>query len=190
MSHTIEWLSSQIAGCTKCRSMNSGQRRVIGTGVIEPLVFFLGESPGRLGADQTGIPFTQDRSGKLLRKLIEEVGLCSHEIYISNIVKCNPRNEKGRNRRPTNEEIANCSEYLQAELRAVEAKVIVPLGALASKIFFDKTLPMNEINARVYHHATYGAIFPLYHPGYIIRGNYSLLNYKRDFALLRSVIRN
>jgi len=189
MSYALKKLNSRVTGCTKCRLMNQGQKRVVGTGAIKPLVFFLGESPGRLGADQTGIPFTQDRSGRLLRKLIEEIGLCSEEIYTSNVVKCNPRNEQGNNRRPSNEEITNCREYLQVELKAVTAKVIVPLGELAARELIGKRLAMKEINARKFDHATYGAIFPLYHPGYIIRGNYSLLEYRKDFACLRALVR-
>jgi DNA polymerase len=169
--------------------MNQGQKRVLGTGAIKPLVFFLGESPGRLGADQTGIPFTQDRSGKLLRKLLEEMGLSSHEIYISNVVKCNPRNAQGRNRRPSNEEIANCRKYLQAELKVVKARVIVPLGEVAAREFVDRKLPMSKINAKKFDHVTYGTIFPLYHPGYVIRGNYPLSIYRKDFACLRALVR-
>lgn len=189
MSYALEKLNSQVVSCTKCKLMNQGQKRVVGAGAINSLVFFLGESPGRFGADQTGVPFTRDRSGKLLRKLIEEIGLRSEEIYTSNVVKCNPRNEQGNNRCPSNQEIANCREYLQAELKAVRAKVMVPLGELAARELIGKRLIMKEINAREFDHAIYGAIFPLYHPGYIIRGNYSLLQYRNDFARLRALIR-
>ena len=189
MSQTLEKLNSEIVGCSKCISMNQGQKRVMGTGAIEPLVFFLGESPGRLGADQTGIPFTKDRSGKLLRKMIGEIGLSSQEIYISNILKCNPRNEKGRNRRPSNEEMANCWEYLLVELRIVRAKVIVPLGEIASRGLLGKKVCMNKINAKLFNHPDFGVIFPLFHPGYIIRGNYSFPKYKQDFSHLKALIR-
>lgn len=169
--------------------MNKSQKRVMGTGVIEPLVFFLGEAPGRRGADQTGIPFTRDRSGKILRKMIEEIELSSEEIYFSNVVKCNPRNEQGRNRRPSNKEIANCREYLLVELNAVRAKVIVPLGEIASRGFLGKKVSMKAINAKIFNHANFGYIFPLFHPGYIVRGNYSVAEYRRDFKSLRKLIR-
>jgi uracil-DNA glycosylase family 4 len=167
--------------------MNQGQKRVLGAGAIEPLVFFLGESPGRLGADKTGIPFTQDRCGRLLRKMIEEIKLHPYEIYISNVLKCNPRNEKGKNRRPSNEELVNCHEYLLAELHAVRARVVVPLGEIASKALLGKKVRMEEINAKIFNHVEFGVIFPLYHPGYIIRGNYSLSEYGNDFACLRAL---
>ena len=188
MSHAIERLNSQIAGCTKCRSMNSGQKRVVGTGVVEPLVFFLGESPGRLGADQTGTPFTKDRSGKLLRKMIEKIDLSPQEIYISNVVKCNPRDEHGRNRRPSTKEIANCRDHLLFELNIVRAKIIVPLGEIATREFLGNNMTMRKINAKVLKHADFGRVFPLFHPGYIIRGNYSMSKYRRDFQRLRKLI--
>lgn len=189
MSYALEKLNSLVTSCTKCRLMNQGQKRVVGAGAIEPLVFFLGESPGRLGADQTGIPFTQDRSGRLLRRMIGEIELCPQEIYISNVLKCNPRNEEGKNRPPSNEELVNCHEYLLAEINAVRAKVIVPLGEIASREFLGKKVSMEEINAKIFNHANFGYIFPLFHPGYIIRGNYSVAEYRQDFKSLRRLIK-
>ena len=189
MTYALEQLNSRIVDCTKCELMNQGQKRVVGIGAIKPLVFFLGESPGRLGADQTGIPFTQDRSGRLLRKMIAEIELRTQEIYISNVLKCNPRNEKGKNRRPSKEELANCHEYLLAELRTVRPKITVPLGEMASRELLEKRVRMKEINAKVFNHVEFGVIFPLFHPGYIIRGNHSLLEYRNDFAFLRALIK-
>ncbi|MGD0643589.1 MAG: uracil-DNA glycosylase [Candidatus Bathyarchaeia archaeon] len=170
--------------------MNKGQKRVIGTGSPDPIVFFLGESPGRLGADQTGIPFTKDRSGKLLRKMIEEIGLRDEEVYISNVLKCNPRNEQGRNRRPSIKELTNCREYLLAELRIIRPKVTVPLGELAAREFLGEKVCMSKINGKMFSHVEFGAVFPLFHPGYIIRGNYSVLRYRQDFECLRQFIRS
>lgn len=148
----------------------------------------MGESPGRLGADQTGIPFTQDRSGQLLRKMLEEISIDSQKVYISNVLKCNPRNEKGRNRRPSREELNNCHEYLLAELAIIRPKIIVPLGKIASQEFLGTNVQMNRINGRTFNHAKFGTIFPLFHPGYIIRGNYSLAKYKLDFLRLYASI--
>jgi uracil-DNA glycosylase len=168
--------------------MNKGQKRVTGTGSIEPLVFFIGESPGRLGADQTGIPFTKDRSGQLLRRMIEEIGLCADDVYISNVLKCNPRNEEGRNRRPSTQELTSCREFLLTELSIIRPKVIVPLGELAASEFLGRNVIMSEINGRAFSHRKYGNILPLFHPGYIIRGNYSISKYRQDFERLRRFV--
>lgn len=168
--------------------MNQGQKRVVGAGAIEPLVFFLGESPGRLGADLTGIPFTQDRSSRLLRRMIEEIDLGPQEIYISNVLKCNPRDEHGRNRRPSTEEVANCRDHLLFELNIVRAKIIVPLGEIATREFLGKNMRMRKVNAKVHKNADFGRVFPLFHPGYVVRGNYSMPKYRRDFQRLRKLI--
>jgi len=188
MYSTLDEVNSAICVCNKCETMNQGQRRVPGVGTIRPLIFFIGEAPGRLGADQTGIPFTRDRSGRLLRGLIENIGLSpENDIYISNIIKCNPRDEFGRNRHPSSKEIVNCREYLFGELGLVRARVVVPLGELASRELLGVRKPMKEINSREYYHKLYGRIFPLYHPGYIIRGNYSVDRYRQDFSRLKRI---
>jgi uracil-DNA glycosylase len=186
---SLEQLNVHITLCRKCPSMNSGQKRVTGIGSSKPKIFFLGEAPGRLGADQTGVPFTQDRSGRLLRDMIDGMKLSSQEVYISNVLKCNPRNVKGRNRKPTDEEKANCHVYLMDELNLIRPKIIVPLGKLASSIFLCKNVSMNEINAKGFCHKDYGWIFPLFHPGYIIRGSYSLAKYQQDFRKLNLLLK-
>jgi len=187
MFQTIDEVSRRISSCKKCKSMNQGQRRVQGVG-INASVCIVGESPGRFGADLTGVPFTQDRSGKLLRSMIESVGL-SQDVYITNVVKCNARDEHGRNRRPSSEEVENCKEHLKAELGLLKPKVVVPLGEIAAREFIGSRFRMKEINAREYCHRVYGLIFPLYHPGYIIRGNYSEASYRKDFLRLKSLVK-
>jgi uracil-DNA glycosylase len=186
---SLEQLNAHITLCKKCPSMNSGQKRVTGIGSSKPKIFFLGEAPGRLGADQTGVPFTQDRSGMLLRNMIAGIKLSSRDVYISNVLKCNPRNVKERNRKPTDEELTNCREYLVDELNLVHPKIIVPLGKLASSIFLDENVSMIEINAKVLDHKKYGRIFPLFHPAYVVRGSYSLAKYQQDFRKLNRFLK-
>ena len=184
---TLAQVNSKILACNKCKTMNQGQRRVLGVGTTRALVSFIGEAPGRLGADQTGVPFTQDRSGKLLRDLIVKIGLSTEDVYISNVVKCNPRDECGRNRRPSRKEITNCREYLRAELKLIKAQVLVPLGKLASFELLGFRRSMKEINAQKFFNEQHGWIFPLFHPGYIIRGNYSIDRYRKDFNRLKKL---
>ena len=189
MYDSLEQLNAHITLCKKCPSMNSGQKRVTGIGSLKPKIFFLGEAPGRLGADQTGVPFTQDRSGMLLRDMIDGIKLSSQEVYISNVLKCNPRNVKGKNRKPTDDELTNCRKYLLDELNLIRPKIIVPLGKLASSFFLGRKFSMNEINANDFFHKNYGRIFPLFHPGYVIRGSYSLAKYRQDFRKLNRLLK-
>src|ERR1051326_8210327 len=111
-------LAGEIASCRRCPSMPPERRRVPGQGSSNPRLVFVGEAPGRLGADRTGVPFSGDRSGRFLRELINELGLdAEREVFITNVVKCNPRDERGNNRTPTAREVAACSAHLDAELR-------------------------------------------------------------------------
>src|SRR5215216_6289699 len=101
---------------------------------LAPLMVLVGEAPGRFGADRTGVPFSGDRSGAFLRELIAELGLdAEREVYITNVVKCNPRDERGNNRAPAGAEIAACRSHMEAELRLLRPRVVVPLGALACR---------------------------------------------------------
>jgi len=185
---SLDQLNLSITFCKKCSSMNNGQKRVTGIGSCDPKVFFIGEAPGRLGADQTGVPFTQDRSGKLLREMLNEINLPSHEVYISNILKCNPRSSNGKNRTPSEDELANCSEYLLQELIIIRPTILVPLGKLASSIFLGSDLSMAEVNAKIFCHSNYGKVFPLFHPSYVVRGFYPLTKYRQDFHKLEDLV--
>ena len=189
MRASFEGVRRKILACKKCATMNSGQKRVPGRGVSTPLVFFVGEAPGRLGADKTGVPFTLDRSGKLLEDMMKMIQLSTRcNTYISNIVKCNPRSERGTNRRPSRSEIENCREHLLAEIAAVRPRVLVTLGELASSQLLECRHAMRDLNGKVCKSKSHGLVIPLYHPGYVIRGNYSIARYQRDFKQLRRLI--
>lgn len=188
MQESFDELKARIVNCTKCHTMNKGQRRVLGVGVHKPAVFFLGEAPGRLGADRTGVPFTKDKSGRLLREMMQRIGLSvERNAYISNIVKCNPRSIHGVNRKPSMTEISNCRDFLEAELKLVNPKVVVPLGLLASKQILELSLPMSMYNTREFHNDGL-LIFPLYHPGVVVRGIYSLDAYYQNFCQLKELL--
>lgn len=130
----IENLNHTILNCNKCIDLTKTRNRIVcGYGDFHAKVLFIGEAPGRLGADITGVPFTRDRSGKLLQKMLRTIGMNLDNIesdnpnlidaYITNIVRCNPRGERDTNRSPTSEEISNCSNFLEKEIHILETKV-------------------------------------------------------------------
>jgi uracil-DNA glycosylase family 4 len=142
---------------------------------------FVGIAPGRFGGDRSGIPFSGDRSGNLLRAMIERAGL--DNVFITNVVRCNPRDARGRNRDPSPREIANCREHLAAEIAIVKPRIIVCLGRIAWREIAGRDAPFDPHRASRHEHA--GAIvYPMYHPGYVIRGAYSERRYFRDFTRL------
>ena len=123
-------LQTSMLGCTRCAALVGCRSRVVpGAGAVGASVAFVGIAPGRLGGDRTGVPFSGDRSGNLLREMIAKSGL--HDVFITNLVRCNPRDPQGRNRDPDADEIANCREHLEAELALVRPKVVACLGRMA-----------------------------------------------------------
>lgn len=131
-------------------------------------MLFVGEAPGRLGADRTGVPFTHDRSGLLFRRILlnlTEVLDRPIRTYVTNAVKCLPLDSSGLNRPPTTAEAGSCREYLAREIELVQPKVVVPMGRLATRLL----LGSNEI---IWWQPVSRApvVYPVKHPAYVVRG--------------------
>jgi uracil-DNA glycosylase family 4 len=100
-------------------------------GSVEAKILFVGEAPGRKGADRTRIPFSGDQSGVNFDRYLNSIGLRRDQIFITSAALCNPRTESGANRRPTQKELGNCSEFLRRTIGLVNPRVIVTLGSVA-----------------------------------------------------------
>jgi uracil-DNA glycosylase family 4 len=135
-------------------------------GSLTPKVFFIGEAPGRAGADRTRRPFYGDKSGDNLQRLLDSVGLSREDIFITSAVMCSPRSVTDANRRPTRTEIKNCSSYLMRVLDLIEPPLIATLGSVALEAL--KLIEYHEFTLR--EHAgtkqTWNGrmLVPLYHP--------------------------
>jgi uracil-DNA glycosylase family 4 len=128
--------------CRRCPALAANRSRIVpGYGPIPATVAFVGEAPGRHGADLTGVPFTRDRSGRRLQGLLIRMGLSAESdpaaerprlqgCFLTNVVRCNPPN----NRRPTRTEAAACFCNVQAELQRVQPRILVPVGLLATQV--------------------------------------------------------
>jgi uracil-DNA glycosylase len=144
-------------------------------------VVFVGIAPGRLGGDRTGIPFSGDRSGQMLRRMIGHAAL--RRVFITNLVRCNPRDRAGRNRDPSAREIANCRDHLRAELGFARPRIVACLGRMAWRELVGREPGFDPRAATPVERD--GVIYiAMYHPGYVIRGAYSARAYARDFARL------
>jgi len=179
-------LKSTIRSCKKCADLVRSRRQAVpGDGSVPARVMFVGLAPGRNGADVTGIPFTRDPSGLLFREMLERTEMKS--AYVTNIVKCNPQDHKGRNRTPTKKEIKTCSEYLSSEINKVDPQIIVPLGLQATEYFLGSIKSMKDV---VLKQSTYNnfIVVPLYHPSYVIRGAYKRTTYLEDFKELKKIL--
>jgi len=160
-------LSTEAANCTRCPGM-CGRSAVLSelNGSIEAEVMFIGEAPGRKGADRTRVPFSGDQSGANFDRFVNSIGLSREQIFITSAALCNPRSESGANRRPTQKELTNCSGFLRRTIEIVDPRVIVTLGSVALEAL--KRIHYHELNLKTaaaqLHHWDGRVLVPIYHP--------------------------
>lgn len=164
---TFNTLVAEAASCTRCPAM-CGRSAVLSqrNGSVSAKVLFIGEAPGRKGADRTRIPFSGDQSGANLDRFLGSIGLKREHIFITSAALCNPRNDSGANRRPTQKELANCSTFLQRTIDVVNPRVIVTLGSVALEAL--KRIHYHELNLKksAAKIEQWGGrvLVPIYHP--------------------------
>ena len=161
----LQQLAEVAAGCTRC-PLSAGRTTVVfGTGDPAADLMFVGEGPGA-EEDRQGLPFV-GRSGKLLDELLaQEVGLPRSAVYIANVVKCRPP----ENRDPEPEEIAACRPYLQRQVELVAPRVLVTLGNFATKLLLDTKDGITKLRGRRYAWRDGVVLVPTYHPAALLRG--------------------
>ena len=127
---------------------------------------FIGEAPGRKGADRTRIPFSGDQSGANFDRYLNSINLTREQIFITSAALCNPRAESGANRRPTQKELANCSTFLGRTIELINPRVIVTLGSVALEAL--KRIQYHELNLKesaAKEQSWNGRVLvPIYHP--------------------------
>ncbi len=159
-------------------------------GNINSKVMFVAEAPGRLGADRTGIPLYGDKTGDNFEKLLSNIGWDREQIFVTNAVLCNPRNEQGNNSTPTKTEIANCNVYLQMTIQVIQPDVIVTLGKTAldaMTMISPHNLLLKESVAQAIPFEN-RILFPLYHPGPRALIHRSIINQRGDFFQLAKLV--
>lgn len=156
-------------------------RLVFGEGSSEAEIFFIGEAPG-LKEDQLGRLFV-GRSGQVLKKSIEGIGLKREDVYISNIVKRRPP----ENRDPSSGEIEAYRSYLEEEIKIIKPKIIVTLGRFSMN-YFIKEAKVSKDQGRVFKVNDY-LILPMFHPAATLRGTTVLRQFEKSFKRLPSILK-
>lgn len=162
----IDLDAQQVKGCTKCGLCKGRTQTVFGEGDIDAKILFIGEGPGE-NEDLTGRPFV-GRAGELLDKMIGGMGLQRSQVYIANIVKCRPPD----NRAPMPDETAACTPYLETQIETIHPKVIVTLGAPAAKYILQNEKVLITRLRGTWHEYRGIRVMPTFHPAYILR-NYT-----------------
>ena len=160
---SLEELRAAIGDCRRCKLWPGRTHLVFGVGNPEAKLMFIGEGPGR-DEDLQGEPFV-GRAGQLLTDIITKgMGLRREEVYIANVVKCRPP----ENRNPESDEVASCEPFLKKQIDLVRPKIIVALGKFAVQTLLQSKAPITKL--RGYWHSYHGIkLMPTFHPAYLLR---------------------
>ena len=154
--------TEEIGECRRCRLCESRTKIVFGVGSAEARLMFVGEGPGR-DEDAQGIPFV-GRAGQLLTDIIKAMKLTREQVYIANVVKCRPP----ENRTPEPDEVEACRGFLEAQIEIIAPRVIVCLGAVAAHTLLGTSLGITKIRGELREFKGI-PVMPTYHPAYLLR---------------------
>jgi uracil-DNA glycosylase len=159
---TLEEVARVVAGCTRCFLSQNRKNPVPGEGNPHARLMFVGEGPGQT-EDETGRPFV-GRAGELLTRMIEAIGLKREDVYIANVVK----NRPPQNRKPLPDEIIACMPYLERQIELIGPRVLVALGATAAEALLSARQSLTNLRGRV--HSFRGIpLVVTYHPAALLR---------------------
>jgi uracil-DNA glycosylase len=177
--------AEETAGCTRCALAAGRTQVVFGAGNPDADLMFVGEAPG-FHEDQQGVPFV-GQAGKLLDKLLGEIGLQRSDVYIANTLKCRPP----QNRDPLPEEIASCEVHLFRQIELIQPKLVATLGNFATKLLSGRPLGITRVHGQE-QQVTLGRsrvlLYPLYHPAAALYTPSMLRILSEDFARIPALI--
>ncbi|MGE5245586.1 MAG: uracil-DNA glycosylase [Betaproteobacteria bacterium] len=175
-------IRGDIGDCTRCKLHTLGRRQIVfGVGNPTADLMFVGEAPGA-DEDVQGIPFV-GRAGQLLTRIIEAIGLTREDVYIANVIKCRPP----QNRNPEPDEVDTCEPFLFRQIDTVRPKVIVALGTFAARTLLRTLDPISRLRGRVYDYR--GArLIPTFHPAYLLRNPGSKREVWEDMKRVRHLL--
>ena len=171
----------EVRDCKKCQLAYSRKNIVFGAGSAEARVVFVGEAPGYY-EDQQGEPFV-GAAGKLLSELLAGIGLDRKDVYIGNVLKCRPP----QNRNPLPEEIELCKPYLLKQLEIINPRVVCTLGNFATQTILEKRVPISSVRAKPVQVGKF-FVFPLYHPAAALHRGDMLEPLREDFRKLKEFL--
>jgi DNA polymerase len=171
-----------IGDCTRCKLHRLGRTQIVfGVGNPRAELMFVGEAPGQ-DEDLQGEPFV-GRAGQLLTKIIEAIGLTRDQVYIANVIKCRPP----QNRNPEPDEVATCEPFLFRQIDAIKPRVIVALGTFAAQCLLQTSDPISRMRGRVFRYR--GAqLIPTFHPAFLLRSPERKRDVWEDMKKVRALL--
>src|SRR5882724_4561803 len=179
----LDAIRADIGECMRCKLCKMGRKHIVfGVGNPNADLMFVGEAPGR-DEDLQGYPFV-GRAGQLLTKIIEAISLKREDVYIANVIKCRPP----ENRNPEPDEVETCEPFLFRQIDIVKPKVIVALGKFGAQTLLRTLDPISRLRGRVFDYR--GAkLIPTFHPAYLLRNPASKREVWEDMKLVKSLLR-
>ena len=168
--------------CTRCKLHTLGRRQVVfGVGNPNADLMFVGEGPGA-DEDIQGEPFV-GRAGQLLTKIIEAIDMTREDVYIANVIKCRPPN----NRNPEPDEVQECEPFLFRQIEIIKPRVIVALGKFAAQCLLKTDAPITRIRGREFAYRD-AVLIPTYHPAYLLRNPSAKRDVWEDMKKVRALL--
>jgi uracil-DNA glycosylase len=182
----LEEIANEVKQCRKCEIGSTRTNAVPGEGNAGARIFFIGEAPGA-DEDAQGRPFV-GRAGQLLDKIITAMGLKREDVYIGNILKCRPP----ENRTPKAEEIINCLPFLQRQIEIIKPDIIVALGAYAAQTLLETTKAIGQLRGHFFdYYPGLGKppikLLATFHPAYLLR-NYTVESRQKVWEDMKKVL--
>lgn len=175
---TLEAIRTELGDCFRCRLHEGRQSVVFGEGNAHAALVFVGEAPGR-EEDLQGRPFV-GQAGELLTRIIEAIDLRREEVYIANIVKCRPP----QNRNPQPEEIRTCLPFLRKQLQAIRPRIICALGTFAAQTLLQTEERISMLRGKFYSYEG-SQLMPTYHPAFLLRNPHFKKDVWEDMKMIR-----
>jgi len=174
-------IRQELGDCTRCKLHTGRKQIVFGAGNPNAKLMFVGEAPGA-DEDIQGEPFV-GRAGQLLTKIIEAIGLKREDVYIANVIKCRPP----QNRNPEPDEVAQCEPFLFRQIDTIKPRVIVALGKFAAQSLLQTTEAITRIRGREFSYRD-AILIPTYHPAYLLRNPSAKRDVWEDMKRVKQLI--
>lgn len=180
---TLPVIREDLGECTRCKLHTRGRQQIVfGAGNPSADLMFIGEAPGH-DEDVQGIPFV-GRAGQLLTRIIEAIELKREDVYIANIIKCRPP----ENRNPEPDEVAACEPFVFRQVQSIRPKVIVALGTFAAQALLRTKDPISRLRGNVYRYGD-ARLIPTFHPAYLLRSPERKRDVWEDMKKVRALLR-
>ena len=183
VQETLDIVREDLGDCRRCKLHQLGRNQIVfGVGNPRAELMFIGEAPGH-DEDIQGIPFV-GRAGQLLTKIIEAIGLTREDVYIANVIKCRPPD----NRNPESDEVASCEPFLFRQVQVIRPRVIVALGTFAAQTLLRTNDPISRLRGKLFSYGD-ARLIPTFHPAYLLRSPERKRDVWEDMKKVRALLR-